>query len=600
MGDQIASRGPDHQGTFVDQQANFGLVHQRLSIIDLDERANQPMHSSDGRFVIAFNGEIYNFKDRKRELIKQGKAFRTTSDTEVLLALYQEHGPECLHLLNGMFAFAVFDKTTKELFIARDRLGIKPLYYYHSPGCFAFSSDLKAFRRSPHIALRPDQERIADFLLFEYVPQPNSIYSNCFKLLPGHYMIVRSPDAFESRQYWDLPSGDTGHAVSTAEAVEAFREIFTRCVDRHMISDVRVGAFLSGGLDSSAIVSQMKGDFSAFTIDFEAASNTLDRQRAIELAGQLRLQHFVTLVSQESLDDFVSLVAELDEPISDQSIIGLHFNYAEAKKNNVRVVLSGDGADEILGGYSYFSVLRFINAYSPYLRAARPLLRLAEACLQQCSAISRPGKFRDLYLKYYADLLEMDSPAQRHLFTLSARSGAVARRFLPSLSSEIRDPLHQASHQTGRTGLNNLLFSETKTSLPNRMLSKVDKTSMAHSAEARVPFLDHELVEFAFGLPEELRKDKRILRLAMKGVLPDTIITDRKRGFNLPVRYWVRHFILDSEKSYIDTDALVRNLPVTRAQLQTLMTDARKDNADMSKPIWSLFILSHWLTGNQL
>ena len=598
MGDQMASRGPDYQGTYLDSGANLGLVHQRLSIIDLDGRANQPMHSADGRYVIVFNGEIYNFQSRKRELMDQGVQFHTSSDTEVLLALFERHGPRCLDLLNGMFAFAIYDKQARELFIARDRLGIKPLYFYRSESCFAFSSDLKAFRKSEHIALQISQERIADFLLFEYIPQPHSIYANCSKLLPGHYMVLKSPREVRFQQYWDIPAGRTQSAATDADLVENFRTLFQSCVKRHLVSDVRVGAFLSGGLDSSAIVSQMQGDFSAFTIDFEGASNTLDRQRASELASTLGLQHRVTLVSQDSLPDFVGLIGELDEPISDQSIIGLHYNFAEARKSDIRVILTGDGADEILGGYSYFSSLQFVNAYARYLRPGVPLLRLAELCLGQCSATTRAGKFRDLYVKYYGDLVSLGSPAQRHLYTLSARSSAELQRFMPSFRSEVSDPIHAASYASGRPGLSGLLYSESKTSLVNRMLSKVDKTSMAHSSEARVPFLDHELVEFAFQLPDEMRRNKRILRLAMKDILPPAILTDTKRGFNLPVRHWVRHFILNSANAYLGTEVLLRNLPLTRTQLASLIDAARRKNADMSKLIWSLFVLSHWLESN--
>jgi asparagine synthase (glutamine-hydrolysing) len=306
----------------------------------------------------------------------------------------------------------------------------------------------------------------------------------------------------------------------------------------------------------------------------------------------------VTLVSQNSLADFIGLLGELDEPISDQSIIGLHYNFAEAKKNNIRVILTGDGADELLGGYSYFSTLKFMNANSGYLRPGVPLLRLAGLCLGQSSATTRAGKFRDLYIKYYADLLSLPSPAQRHLYTLSARSSAAIQRFMPALPGEIRDPLHEASYGNGRSALGGLLYSESKTSLVNRMLSKVDKTSMAHSAEARVPFLDHELVEFAFQLPDEMRDNKRILRLAMQGILPPEILTDRKRGFNLPVRHWVRHFILNSAESYLGTEALLRNLPLTRVELSALIDAARQKNADLSKLIWSLFVLSHWLESN--
>jgi asparagine synthase (glutamine-hydrolysing) len=342
----------------------------------------------------------------------------------------------------------------------------------------------------------------------------------------------------------------------------------------------------------------MRGDFSAFTIDFEGASNTLDRQRATELAAALGLQHRVTLVSQNSLPDFIGLIGELDEPISDQSIIGLHYNFAEAKKNNIRVILTGDGADEILGGYSHFSVLPFLNAWSRYLSPGVPLLRLAELCLRQCPATTRAGKLRDLHIKYYGDLLHLPSPAHRHLYTLSARSSEAIQRFMPSLPGQIQDPMHAASYAGGRSALGALLYSESKTALVNRMLSKVDKTSMAHSAEARVPFLDHELVEFAFQLPDEMRQNKRILRLAMQGILPPEILTDTKRGFNLPVRHWVRHFILNSAESYLGTEVLLRNLPMTRIELSTLIDAARQKNADLSKLVWSLFVLSHWLESN--
>ncbi len=595
MGNRIWNRGPDNQGVFIDQEGNFGCVHQRLSIIDLDARANQPMTSVDGRYVICYNGEIYNFKGLRADLLSRGIKFLSRSDTEVLLTLYQLYGSSCLKLLNGMFAFSVYDQVNKELFVARDRLGIKPLYYYHVSDCFAFTSDLNAFHAHPQIQLSLYEQALIDYFYFDYVPQPFSIFENCFKLLPGHFLIVKMPGEIEMKKYWEIPI-DQKESRSPKALVEEFITILNRSVKRRMISDVKVGAFLSGGLDSSAIVSQMEGEFPVYTIGFEYASNHLDPIRAKEVAGSFRLIYNLKILNDSALDDYIEFISDLDEPFAEASVVPLLANFEQARNQGVKVILSGDGADEILGGYSYMRWLLIIQKLKIYQKFLLfPAMSFAGMILNPISATSKPGKFRDIYIDEYRTLLNMDDPIQRHQFLFSSKTIQDMKNLKINILDDVRDSLLFELNDGSDFTLQRLLFSESKTSLVNRMLAKIDKTSMAHSIEARVPFMDHELVEFAFRLPDNMRVNKKILRLAMSEILPHNILSDRKRGFNLPIRQWVKKYILADIGKYIKFDALLGVNLLSSSEIDTVLKETKKTKRDYSRTIWSLLVLSNWL-----
>jgi len=598
MGDLIVHRGPDHQGIYIDSRFNIGLLNQRLSIMDLNECSNQPVVSKNGRYVMVFNGEIYNYREIRRYLETRGIIFNTEGDSEVLVEIFAHEGKRCLERLNGMFGFAVFDKLNGELFVARDRLGIKPLYYYNSNGLFAFTSDLKAFSECDLVPKVIRHQSIVDFLFYEVIPQPFTIFNNVFKLLPGHCISVDAAGATSIEKYWEIDL----HAEKFSESndlKDQFREILHKSVQRRIQSDAKVGVFLSGGMDSSAIISQMGPDYPAYTIGFKHATNTLDVSRSKLLARKFGLQHNIRIIDIDQLDSFISFIDILDEPISITSMIPLVANYSIAKEDGVRVILSGDGADEILGGYRDFHELARIQSLNGMLRKiAVPGLRFSKTLLSQFRSTSRPGKFRDLYINPWIKLLSMEEDYMRHQYYSSTRDEEMLETMLGRKCGVPVDGVIRDIYKDAQFNLDLLLAGQTLSPLVNRNLAKIDKTSMANSVEARVPFLDHELVEFTFRLPDVYRVRKKILKDSMENILPEEIIHDRKRGFNLPLQSWIHKDILPNIDNYLDDEILNRLGLFPKGAIDSLVSVVRDPRRNHGKMLWNVMVLSRWLRGN--
>lgn len=608
MGNEIAHRGPDHQGVYHVAQSKLGMVHQRLAIVDLDPRSNQPMLSDCGNYVLAYNGEIYNHEAIRTELERAGYVFRSRSDTEVLLNAFREWGPDCLKRFNGMFGLAIWDLAKETMFLARDRLGIKPVYYSDGKAGFAFGSDLKAFQACDAIEKKIDRKSLWQYLFYNYVPQPHSIFENVFKLLPGHWLQWSPRKGLRTQAYWDVPLGNENAGMSEAEWTSKLDELLGSSVERRLMSDVPVGAFLSGGLDSSAIVSHIsRSDIKTFTIGFTHQSNTLDLSRSREMAEFRGVQNIQTILDESALDDYSGFSEILDEPFAESSVMALLCNFRIARDEGIKVILSGDGADEILGGYGY---LFRLLAMERYQRVPTPiwsiLLASSRAVLKGFSPTSKPGKVRDIYIEKTLQALRRDGLAERHELLISGDNvhdllalGADSSR----LGSDLHDGLLQDVHARGRTeassALGELLYAETKVPLVNKHLAKLDKASMANSVEGRVPFLDHEVVEFAFQLPDSMRRKKSVLKRSLMGNVPRSILEDPKRGFNVPMHDWLNKYIIRGDWSNLWTDRFDDVGIASKVGIQRLVNQNASGRKSNFYTLWSLHVLKQWLENNR-
>jgi asparagine synthase (glutamine-hydrolysing) len=537
--DRIRHRGPDAGRLLLDGAVKVGF--RRLSIIDLDETANQPFFAPDGATWIVFNGEIYGYRRLRAELEKRGRAFRTQSDTEVLLTAYLEWGPEFLEHVDGMFAIALWDARSRRLHLFRDRPGIKPLYYYHDGRRLAFASELKALEtalaREP---LQTDPTALYDFLSYRYVPTPKTLYRHCYKLPSGHGLsydpatgIAEAP-----RAYWRLPTG-SGASVSNAdEAAEELRALIDASVRDQMVADVPLGFFLSGGIDSSVVVASAAAAGArvvTFSIGFDsdAVSETPYARRVARLFGTEH--HERILLRDEACDLLPRLKAWFDEPFADESALPTYL-VARAAKEKVTVVLTGDGGDEVFGGYSTYrryAKYQALPSWPDFLDRGAVRLR---SRLHRRNPLSRflraleTGLSRDLAL--WTKLMHgMPREAKHHY-----------RREL-GLGEDYDDWWHYRRYwRDDLPDRTRLQYLDFHTFMPESVLTKVDRTTMAVSLEARVPLLARSVVEFSFSLPEAIRfhggRAKGILRHAYRARLPAEILDRRKKGFGVP-RYYL-------------------------------------------------------------
>lgn len=609
MGDQIAHRGPDHQGIYQSARGNLGLVHQRLAIVDLDPRSNQPMVSDCGNYVLVFNGEIYNHDSIRPRLEKDGYEFHSRSDTEVLLNALRAWGPDCLQEFNGMFAFALWDASKQSLFLARDRLGIKPLYYTEGKSGFAFTSDLKAFQACDSIEKKIDRKSLWQYLFYNYIPQPHSVFENIYKLLPGHYLEWDAHQGIRTRAYWHLPHGDEVDESNSVEAwTSELQERLSNAVDRRLMADVPVGAFLSGGLDSSAIVSHIpRAGMKTFTIGFEHQSNRLDLSRSKEMADYRGVENVQTILNESALDAYAGFSKILDEPFAESSVMALLCNFRIARDAGIKVILSGDGADELLGGYGYlFRLLRM--EYSNRVPAGvwSTMLATSRASLAGFSPASKPGKVRDIYIERSLRALQRNGLASRHELLISGDNvddllalGAEGSDLPGLLHDDLLASAHAQAKEHAFSKLAQLLYAEVKVPLVNKHLAKLDKASMANSVEGRVPFLDHEFVEFAFRMPTKLRQHKDILKRSLVGNVPDSILQDRKRGFNVPMHEWLNKFIIRGDWNNMWTDRFEDVGIATKDSIRQLVHQNESNRKSNFYTLWSLHVLKQWLESNQ-
>jgi asparagine synthase (glutamine-hydrolysing) len=535
MCDAIYHRGPDQDGYYLCQDVGLGM--RRLSIIDLNT-GRQPISNEDGSVWVVFNGEIYNFKELREDLERQGHCFATASDTEVIVHAYEQYGTQCVEKFRGMFAFALWDKNLRRLMIARDRLGIKPLYYAMVKGRLVFGSELKAILALPDVEPALDWQSVSHLFSFLTTPKDASIVSGVKKLEPGHLLLSSPEKPLVIERYWDVQFR-ANRARPQSDFVDELRHLLEESVRLRLIADVPLGAFLSGGVDSSAVVATMASLSSrpvkTFSIGFPEADYS-ELEYARQVARHFGTDHHELTLEPNVLDHLDDIASYLDEPFGDSSAIPMYM-VSRLAAQHVKVVLSGDGGDELFAGYDKYMVegkerRRYLPAF------ARKWIGLAAIGIPE----GTPGRnyFRHLALAGPARYVDSHT-----LFRLDQRR----RLFSPDTARFMRACDPAAGHVKDLEAcqgdwLSALQFHDLKGYLPLDILTKVDRMSMAHSIEARVPLLDHKLVEFAATIPPEVQlkngHTKQILKEAMRGILPATIIDRPKRGFAIPLGTWFR------------------------------------------------------------
>jgi len=590
----LQHRGPDDEGIAVMGPA--GLGHRRLSIIDLSSAGHQPMSLEDGELHVVFNGEIYNFPEVKAELEGLGQTFRTRSDTEVLLRAYRVWGTDSLQKLNGMFAFAIWDAQRQVLFAARDRLGKKPLFYHHRPGRLAFASEMKALLADPEIPRDVDPAAIDEFLTYTYIPAPRTILRNVWKLLPGRYLWYEK-DRVTTHRYWELTFGSNGTPASEPEALERIEDLFRASVRRRLVSDVPVGAFLSGGLDSSAVVGMMAQLSSepvrTYTIDFEEEGfSEVEDARAI--AAHFGTRHEEFCVRADAVGILPDLVWHLDEPFGDSSAVPSYY-VAKVAAQHVKVVLSGDGGDELFAGYNRY---KRAMAQKPWRWIPHALRRRILGSVANRLPIEWPGR-NQLYeignmrresgpdwVGMYPYIRErIYSPAMRvELRVGQASTGNVALEELPRLR--------------GLDRLSRLQYLDTMRYLPDDILVKVDRTTMAHSLESRAPLLDHVLVSYVASLPPSMKLrgevSKYLFRKMAARYLPLSALQKKKQGFGIPAEDWFRSDLKEhARERLLDRRALERGY-FDRRIVERVLGHHAAGGRDYSNWIWCLLMLEEW------
>jgi asparagine synthase (glutamine-hydrolysing) len=595
MTNALIHRGPDDHGCYVGDGIALGA--RRLSIIDI-AGGHQPMSNEDGTLHVVFNGEIYNYAALRERVLQKGHRLRTRCDTEVLLHLYEEYGDACVHLLRGMFAFAIWDTRRKRLLLARDRLGVKPLYYAETPDALLFASEAKALLMHPALQPRLDAGALDLHLTLQYVPGERTLFQGIRKLLPGHLLVHENGHAC-ARRYWDVVFGEGGRRVSVDEAADEFSSRFAESVRLHLVSDVPLGVLLSGGLDSSSVVAAMSRVASeriqTFTAGFGEGSYVNELSDARVVSDHFHTDHHEIVVAMDAVELLPRLVWHLDEPIADAAALPT-FMLCRFARRTVPVVLTGEGADEVLAGYpryAWFAIAKQLERRLP--PAARRKL------LSTAAHIPMPPRYR----KALDNILSERSDVDRHLGWVGNFDAGLKRQLLsPDIAGAATgDGIGiLASHFDGASDgservLHSLLALDVHTWLVDDVLTKVDKMSMAASVEARVPFLDHELVEWTAALPVNVKlknlHGKRLLRHAMRSTLPVRTRTRRKQAFVVPIDEWFRGELRDFAGDLLLGRRLRERGWFNTGQLTSLV-ESHWAGGNHGQALWSLVCLELW------
>ncbi len=598
MTDVLEHRGPDAEGFYL--RSSIGLGHRRLKIIDLVD-GKQPMFNEDGSLVIVFNGEIYNFLELRQQLQNYGHLFKTKSDTEVLLHAYEQWGEDFLKKLRGMFAFAIWDDRKKQLFLARDRVGIKPLYYYWDGRNFLFASELKSILRDPIVERKIDPSALDDYLTYLYVPSPKTIFESIRKLRPGHSLTVSSRGLAE-REYWDI-SFEQKNGLSESQYANGLIEKLRESVSCHLISDVPLGAFLSGGIDSSAVVGLMNEvmgqPVNTASIGFkESAFDELHYARAI--AKKFDANAHERIVEANAAKILDALAWHFDEPFADSSMVPTYY-VSQIAREKVTVGLSGDGGDENFAGYRRyrFDVLENrIRALLPQTMRGPMFGSLAKAYPK---ADWLPRVFRAKTLLNNLALC----PERAYFHSMSWFTPDMKRLlYKPHLKEELNgyEPFSVMKKYFDRTAgwdpLSRIQYVDIKTYLVDDILTKVDRTSMAHSLEVRVPLLDHQVMEYAAGIPARYklrnREGKYIFKRALCDLVPGEILNRPKMGFSIPLAQWLRGDLKRVfEERIFSKDAFLENLFEPHA-IRHWWNQHQRGTRDYSCHLWALLMLECW------
>ncbi len=602
----LSKRGPDNQNTQFFEQLAFG--HARLSIIDTSLAANQPFTDNSGRHIAVYNGEIFNFLELKADLIKQGITFKTNSDTEVLLNLYILHGEKCLDKLNGFFAFAVFDTQNNSLFVARDRMGIKPLLYYFDGSTFIFASELKAILKFT-VDKTIDQTSLFNYLQFNYIPTQDSIFKKIKKLTPGHFIIISDVSNVANvieKQYYSIPNIEENRIVNCITNYEKAKtdlaNLLEDSVQKRLISDVPIGTFLSGGVDSSVIsllAKRHKADLETFSIGYKDEPYFDETNYAEAVAKKIGSNHHCFSLSNNDLYENLNEILDyLDEPFADSSAIAVYL-LSKYTKKHVTVALSGDGADEIFSGYNKHAAefkARNGGVKESLIKLSFPLWNL----LPKSRNNKLTNKNRQLYK--FSLGVKLSNKERYWLW-----AGIQPKEFVEELLSENlnlldynnrKNLLLESINNSG--SFNDVLLTDSKMVLVNDMLRKVDTMSMANSLEVRTPFLDYRVVNFAFSLPVEFKIDgkmkKKILQDAFRNDLPEEVYNRPKHGFEVPLLSWFKNELQSTIENDLLGDDFIEEQGIFNVKtIQKLKKQLFSNNPnDAAATIWAIIVFNTW------
>lgn len=598
---QLRRRGPDDEGLYFNRSSSVGLGHRRLSIIDISSAGHQPMHNEDKTVWIVFNGEVYNFKTLKAELVLKGHKFSSDADTETVIHLYEEYGEDCLKYIRGMFAFAIWDEKRQILFAARDRAGKKPFIYSNSEGRFCFASGFSSILSSGFIEKKINLSAIHYYLTFGYIPSPLTIYQNVFKLPPAHMLLLRDGN-LQVKKYWELDYL-TKTDISEEDARDETLRLLKESVRIRLHSDVPLGAFLSGGIDSSAVVALMSEasakKVKTFSIGFtEKDYNELKYARII--AKRFDTEHHEFIVKPNALEVLPLLVEMYGEPYADSSCIPTYYVARETKKF-VTVALNGDGGDESFAGYERYKAMLLAESYQKRPEVFRKIIYSLSGILPD--SVNSKNKIRRL--KRFLSAVNLPDE-ERYLrwvsvFDKGLLKEVYSQNFYEKVSEDYSSNLlsmYFNNHHKIENTLDNILKADINTYLPDDLLVKVDIAAMANSLEGRSPFLDHKLMEFAAGLPGEYKVKgnikKYILKRALKTIVPQEILSRGKMGFGVPVGRWFRHEL----KPFL-AETLLSDISLSRGYfnpetVRFLVKEHVEGRKDYTFHLWALLMLELW------
>lgn len=594
MNRSIVNRGPDEEGTYINK--NIGLGIRRLSIIDL-KTGNQPIFNEDSSMVIVFNGELYNYKDLKNDLINKGHIFKTTTDTEVVLHAFEEYGEKSFNFIKGMYAFAIYDINKDRLLIVRDRLGEKPLYFYKDESKFIFSSELKGILSADLIKKEIDENALSQFFQLTYIPAPNTILKNIKKLKPGYYIEIKTGHNPTINKYWDLEFNNNKLIYDIESIKRNLREKMFEAVEKCMISDVPLGAFLSGGIDSSIIVGIMSKIASkpikTFNIGFH--EKQFDESERAKIVSKFNnTEHHTQIITEKDLFAILNKFFEyMDEPFADSSAIPTYL-ISKFAKNYVKVVLTGDGGDELFGGYSKY----LINYYSEKYNRIPKLIR--EHILKNIINVfpndyNITRKIKKVIRNSEKSIFEQRKELMKLGYKYDETKKLIKSIYISDISL-IEDYYNKYKNQTDELSL--ALYTDIKIVLEGDMLTKVDRMSMANSLETRAPFLYPDIVEFSTRIPSEYKiknkKTKFILKETFSDILPEKIMKASKRGFGVPIGKWFRgnlknEFLKVTNQKFIEDQNLFNY-----EYIQKIFNEHQNKKEDRGRELWALFVFQNW------
>lgn len=595
MNDVIKHRGPDQSESYLDD--NISLGHMRLSIIDLSEKGKQPMGNEDGSIQIVFNGEIYNYLEIKKTLLKKNHRFISNTDTEVIIHLYEEYGEKCVNYLRGMFAFAIWDSNNKKLFLARDRLGIKPLFYTNYKEKFLFASEIKSILQYKELPRKLNENALNLFLSLMYVPKEETMFKGIYELLPGHTLIFQN-NKIGIRKYWNLQMNPSNK--SEEFYLNSFKKLLKESIEMRLMSDVPLGAFLSGGIDSSSIVGLMsiisKEPVKTFSVGFEEDDDELNDAKII--AEHFNTDHRELIVKPDSLDVIPQLIWHLDEPMADPVNLPT-FLMSKLAKKHVTVVLSGEGGDELFGGYQRYSRIilneKLIKSIPKVIRK-----NVFPSILNITSRIDKFNRnkiVRRLEFISTLDDKEKNFAMFSSVFNEKEKNELLTNKILSKQFKSVEE-LMKPYFNNGMSYLNQALLYDVENFLPNEILTKTDRMTMAHSLEARVPFLDHFIAEFSGIVPTSLKikngVEKYIIRKSLSELLPNHTIKKKKQGFAVPLHSWFGKELRDVTFNFLSESNIHKEYFKYKYIKNILNKKEITKRGPRFNQIWSLLCFEIW------